>query len=112
MNIRKCTVAVFMAVTSVLPAVSYATSQWHSTDSEAGVIYQPDHFKSNTTRTEVVAGVGKARSDGTLVVGERGDPVPSVKTAGADKTRQQVTDEMRNQSPAERQAQMQLLAGS
>jgi len=111
MNIRQCTVAVFVAVTSAVPAVSSATSQRHANDSEAGVIYQPDHFKSTTTRAEVVAGTEKARNDGTLVVGER-EPVPAVKTAGAGKTRQQVIDEMRNQTPAERQAQMQLLAGS
>lgn len=111
MNIRKSSVAIFSAVVFALPAVSYANSQWHATDTEAGVTYKPDHFKSNATRAGQAAEVQAARNSGTLAIGERG-AAPAVKTAGGEKTRSQVIDEMRSQTPAERQAQQQLLAGS
>ncbi|MCC6889858.1 MAG: hypothetical protein IT536_15110, partial [Hyphomicrobiales bacterium] len=41
---------------------------------------------------------------------QRGAPLP-IKNAGPAKTRQQVIDEMRNESPEQRRARMELTAG-
>ena len=110
MNIRKYTVMPLLAATLALPALAYASSQWHEPIGEAVVISHPDHVKSKKTRAEVQAEVEAARKDGTLERMSRGAPLPP-KGIGPAKTRQQVIDELRNQTPEERQAQAQLHAG-
>jgi len=51
-----------------------------------------------------------ARKDGTLALLQRGAPVP-VKSSEPPKSRQQVIDEMRAESPDARRARLELLTG-
>lgn len=110
MNIRKYTVMSFIAAALAMPALSYANSEWHTPIGEAVVTYHPDHVQSKKTRAEAQAEVEAARKDGTLEKMSRGAPLPP-KSTGPAKTRQQVIDELRNQTPEERRAQAQLHAG-
>ena len=51
-----------------------------------------------------------ARRDGTLALIQRGAALP-IKNAGPTKTRQQVIEEMRSESPKQRRARMELTTG-
>lgn len=97
--------------TLVLSGLSQATSIYHAADGEAGYTYHPDHFKSTKSRADVLVELEAARKDGTLAMMQRGAPLP-VKNAGPTKTRQQVIDEMRSESPEERRVRMQSTSGS
>ncbi len=96
--------------TLVLPGLSQATSIYHAADGEAGYTYHPDHFKSTKSRADVLAEFEAARRDGTLALMERGAPLP-LENAGPAKTRQQVIEEMRNESPEQRRARMDSTTG-
>lgn len=102
------TVAAISAL--ALPTLSQATSIYHAAGGEAGFTYHPDHATNGKARTEVLAELETARKDGTLALIQRGAPLP-IKNAGPAKTRQQVIDEMRNESPEQRRARMELTAG-
>jgi len=93
-----------------LPGLSQATSIYHAAGGEAGFTYHPDHATNGKARAEVLAELEAARKDGTLALIQRGAPLP-IKNAGPAKTRQQVIDEMRNESPEQRRARMELTAG-
>lgn len=93
-----------------LPMAAQAESIWHPANTEAGVTYHPDHFKSTKTRAQVVTEVESARKDGSLVLLQRGLPLP-IKSSEAPKTRQQVIDEMRNETPEARRARLELYPG-
>lgn len=99
-----------LALSLVLPLAANANSVWHPASGEAGVTYHPDHFKSTKTRAQVMAEVDAARKDGTLALLQRGAPLP-IKSSEPPKTRQQVIDEMRAESPAARQARLELQTG-
>ena len=58
----------------------------------------------------MLAELEAARKDGSLALMQRGAPVP-IKNAGPAKTRQQVIDEMRNESPEQRRARVELTTG-
>ncbi|MFY9514586.1 MAG: DUF4148 domain-containing protein [Rubrivivax sp.] len=98
------------AVVFGAPALAQANSVWHPAIGEAGVVERGDHFKSTKTRAEVMAEAEAARKDGSLLLIERGLPLPA-KGVGTAKTRQQVKDEMRSESPQDRRARMDLLIG-
>lgn len=93
-----------------LPGLAHADSMYHPANGEVGFTYYPEHFKSTKTRAEVIAEVEAARKDGTLRFYQLGLPVP-VKNAGPGKTRQQVIDEMRSETPEQRRARMELSIG-
>ena len=57
-----------------------------------------------------MAEVDAARKDGTLLLLQRGAPLP-VKSSQPPKTRQQVIDEMRAESPEARRARIELYPG-
>lgn len=102
------TVAVITAV--ALPGLSQATSLYHSANTDAGYTYHPDHAKNGKTRAEVRAEVDAARKDGTLALMQRNAPLP-IKSTGPGKTRQEVIDEMRNESPEARRVRLESIAG-
>lgn len=105
------TVAAIAAISALaLPALSQATSIYHAASSEVGFTYHPDHATNGKTRAEVLAELEAARKDGTLELIQRGAPLP-IKNAGPAKTRQQVIDEMRNESLEKRRARMELTTG-
>lgn len=99
-----------IAIAMSFPLAAQASSVWHPAPGEAGVTYHPVHFKSTKTRAQVMAEVDAARKDGTLLLLQRGAPLP-VKSSQPPKTRQQVIDEMRAESPEARRARIELYPG-
>ena len=110
MNLFRLALVPATAFVIALPLAAQANSVWHTTSGEAGVTYHPDHLKSTKTRAQVMAEVDAARKDGTLALLQRGAPVP-VKSSEPPKTRQQVIDEMRAESPDARRTRLELLTG-
>ncbi len=101
--------AVILAM--ALPMAAQADSSWHPANNQQGYTYHPDHFKSAKTRAQVIAEVEAARKDGSLMLLQRGLPLP-VESSVAPKTRQQVIDEMRNETPQARRARLEMYSGS
>jgi len=99
-----------VALATALPMAAQADSMWHPAPTEEGFTSHPDHFKSTKTRAQVTAEVEAARKDGSLALLQRGLPLP-IKSTEAPKTRQQVMDEMRNESPESRRARQELYSG-
>jgi len=110
MNAFRLALVPAVAFAFTLPLAAQANSVWHTAGGEAGVTYHPEHFKSAKTRAQVMAEVDAARKDGTLALLQRGAPLP-VKSSEPPKTRQQVIDEMRAESPDARRARLELLTG-
>jgi len=110
MNAFRLALVPAAAFAFTLPLAAQANSVWHPAAGEAGVTYHPEHFKGTKTRAQVMAEVDAARKDGTLVLLQRGAPVP-VKSSEPPKSRQQVIDEMRAESPDARRARLELLTG-
>ncbi|WP_028603836.1 DUF4148 domain-containing protein [Ottowia thiooxydans] len=78
------------------PNLAHANSPWHQGNGDV-VSFTPEHVNAKT-REQVVAETNTARADGTLRFYQRG-LTPPAKTPVQPKSRQQVLDEMRNQSP-------------
>ena len=110
MNFRKHAALPLVALAMTLPVMAQANSLYHPADTDAGYTEHPDHWKSTKTRAQVMAEVDAARKDGTLALLQRGAPLP-VKSSEPPKTRQQVIDEMRAESPDARRARLELLTG-
>lgn len=112
MNAFRIALVPAVAFAFTLPLAAQANSVWHPAGGEAGVTYHPEHFKSTKTRAQVMAELEAARKDGTLALlqSESGAPLP-VKSSEPPKTRQQVIDEMRAESPDARRARLELLTG-
>ena len=89
-----------------LPGMASAAYE-HPANNEQGVIVHPEHFKSEKTREQVIAEAKAAMQQGLLSYGESNYPMP-VPNVGPGKTRQQVINEMLNESPAERDARLRL----
>jgi len=107
-KIAFATVAVISAV--ALPGLAQATSLYHSANTDAGYTYHPDHVTNGKTRAEVRAEVEAARKDGTLALMQRNAPLP-IKSTGPGKTRQEVIDEMRHESPEARRVRLESTSG-
>lgn len=110
MNFRKYAGLPFVALALSLPLMAQANSLYHPAQNNAGYTKHPDHWQSTKTRAEVLAEVEAARKDGTLALMQRNAPLP-MKATGPGKTRQQVIDEMRNESPEQRRMRMELHSG-
>lgn len=110
MNIRQATLLSVITAAITLPGLSFANSVWHPASGEAGFTDHPDHFKSTKTRADVRTELEAARKDGTLALMQRGAPVPA-KAVGPGKMRQEVLNEVHNESPAARRARMELHSG-
>ncbi len=110
MNFRKHAAMPLVALALTLPVLAQANSLYHPTAGEAGFTEHPDHWKSTKTRAEVLAEVEAARKDGTLLLIQRGAPLPQ-KATGPAKTRQQVIAEIRNEPAGERRARLALQTG-
>ncbi|MBW7835008.1 MAG: DUF4148 domain-containing protein, partial [Simplicispira suum] len=74
-------------------------------NNEIGVIVHPEHFKSDKTRAQVKAEAEAAMQQGRLSYGESNYLIRTP-DAGPGKTREQVTNELLNESPAEREARL------
>ena len=93
----------------VAPTVSYA-DVWHRTTTDVGWTYHPDHGESTKTRADVMRELEQAKADGSYEYFRRGLPMPDT-NAGPGKTREQVLQELKNVTPAER-AYMEELYGA
>ena len=89
-----------------LPGMASAAYE-HPANNEKGVIVHPEHFKSEKTREQVIAEAKAAMQQGLLSYGESNYPMP-VPNVGPGKTRQEVINEMLNESPAERSERLRL----
>ncbi|WP_423456595.1 DUF4148 domain-containing protein [Ottowia sp. VDI28] len=103
---RKFFTSLIVAGLLAVPALSHADSIWHNGNGES-VRYAPEHWRSTKTRADVRVELEAAKADGTLPLIQRGLPAPA-KSAQAPKTRQQVIDELRNESPQGRLAREEL----
>lgn len=94
-----------------LPGMA-AAEYWHPADTEAGVVVHTEHIKSEKTREQVRAEAEAALRQGRLSYGEsnypRGGNAASVTSS---KSRQQVIDEIRNETAAQREARQRLYSG-
>lgn len=91
-----------------LPGLASA-EYWHPANNEAGVVVHEEHFQSTKTRAQVQAEIVAARQQGCMSFGEGGYPC-ATPDKGPGKTRAQVIEELRNESAAERAAQLSLMA--
>lgn len=105
------TTAAVMAVVLAMPGLAAANTYWHQTNTEAGVKTYPEHFQSSKTREQVRAEAEAAVREGGHARFMGSNYPAAVKSEGAGKTRQQVVDEMMKETPAERNARQQALAG-
>jgi hypothetical protein len=110
MNFRTHAALPLVALAMTLPVLAQANSLYHPAQGEVGFTEHPDHWKSTKTRAQVMAEVEAARKDGTLALIQRGAPLP-IKNTGPAKTRQQVIDEMRSESPMQRQLRLEQYVG-
>nr|WP_145914923.1 DUF4148 domain-containing protein [Comamonas thiooxydans] len=99
-----------MATVLAMPGVAVADTYWHPTNNEAGVKAYPGHFKSSQTRDQVRAEAANAVRDGGDTRMRAGN-YPAVKSTGPEKTRQQVIDELTKETPSQRDARNQAMAG-
>ncbi len=94
-----------------LPGIASA-EYMHPANNQAGVVVHPEHFKSEKTREQVRAEAEAAMRQGRLSYGESNYPRGAeAAPATSNKTRQQVIDEMRNQTSAQREARRLLYSG-
>lgn len=83
----------------------------HSTNTEKGYVVYPEHFKSDKTREQVQAEAAELVKNGGAD-SFRGNKYPRANSAEASsKTRQQVIDELVNESPAQRKAREAMYRG-
>lgn len=94
-----------VAALFAVPNLAYADTAWHSANGNV-VRFTPEHIGSNT-REQVVAELDAARANGTLKYIQMSVPIPTEASAST-KTRQQVINEMRNQSPEQLRASREL----
>ena len=89
-----------------LPGMASAAYE-HPANNEIGVIVHSEHFKSDKTRAQVKAEAEAAMLQGRLSYGESNYPIRTL-DAGPGKTREQVINELRSESPVERDARLRL----
>ncbi len=111
MNFRKSLLAAAYATALVAPAVSFSASEFHPANGEIGYTHHPDHAaKSSLSRDQVAAEVEAARNAGWLYSAKRTGIFP-MKSPGAAKTRDQVVNELHNETAAERRTRMEQNTG-
>lgn len=109
---------IFSSITAVsamvtilaMPGVAAANSYWHQANTETGVNTYPEHFQSTKTREQLREEAGAAAREGAIRFMGSNYPAP-VKSDGAGKSRKQVIEEMTSETPAQRSARQQEMAG-
>ena len=83
---------------------AFASSYIHQTNTEKGYVTYPEHFKSERTRAEVQAEAAAFVKQGGSDAFRGGNFPPRDTSAASGKTREQVVNEFRSQTPQERKA--------
>jgi hypothetical protein len=91
------------------PVAASAASAWHQGNGDV-VTFTPEHIGAKRQRAEVRAEVNAASEARTLGSYQRG-VLPPARNSAAPKTRVQVIEEMRNQTPEQLRAQKELFGG-
>jgi len=97
------------AITLALPGTASAAYE-HPANNEQGVTVHPDHFVSQKTRAQVKAETEAALKQGGLSFGESSFP-REIPSSGSSKTREQVIQELRDESPSAREARLRSISG-
>lgn len=96
-------IAIAAASAAALSLPATASAEYlHPASGEASFIVHPEHFNSTRTRAQVAAEAAAAVQAGSLASGNRA--YPPTRLTSSTKTRQQVIEELRNETPAERAA--------
>lgn len=96
-------------ISLALPGTASAAYE-HPANNEQGVTIHPDHFVSQKTRAQVKAETEAAVRQGGLSFGESSFP-REIPHSESSKTREQVIQELREESPSEREARLQSISG-
>ena len=89
---------------------TFASGYIHSTNSEKGYVVHPEHFKSDKTRAQVQAETAEfVKNGGTDSF--RSSNYPPLESQASTMTRKQVMDELKNESPAQRKARLEMIRG-
>ena len=107
MSQRHLSISLLLAL--ALPGMASAAYE-HPTNTEAGVAVYPEHFISQKTREQVKAETEAAMREGRLSFGESSFPMAPTVT-GPGKSREEVLQELRNETPAAREARNRAMAG-
>lgn len=83
---------------------AFASSYIHQTNTEKGYVTYPEHFKSERTRAEVQAEAAAFVKQGGSDAFRGGNFPPRDTSVASGKTREQVVNEFRSQTPQERKA--------
>ena len=90
----------------VLPGVAMADSYWHPANNEAGVTTYPEHFRSSKTREQVKAEAAEAVRQGGSSRFNSGAYPADLSQTGGGKTRQEVINELLQETPEQREARL------
>ncbi len=93
---------------------AFASSYIHPKNSETGYVVYPDHFRSDKTRAQVQAETAEfLKNGGTNVFRNSNYPLvdSSPSQQSSNKTRQQVLDELLNETPEQRKARREMYRG-
>lgn len=97
------------AIALAAPTISVASSAVHFVGGELGYVEHQGFVKSTKSRAEVIAELNAATKDGSLLAQHLSTqfslPVPAAHT-GPARTRAEVLAELRSETPAQRQARM------
>ncbi|MEX8193801.1 DUF4148 domain-containing protein [Comamonas guangdongensis] len=95
----------------ILPGAAMADSYWHPANNEAGVKTYPEHFRSSKTRGQVRAEAETALRQGGASRFNSGAYPADVPQAVSGRSRQEVVQELLNETPAQREARQRAFGG-
>ncbi|MDR0225799.1 MAG: DUF4148 domain-containing protein [Burkholderiaceae bacterium] len=99
------------ATALALPGVAMASGYIHPANNEAGATVHPSHFQSSTTRAQVIADAEAAvREGGSSRFNTGKYPAPKAQ-ASQGKSRQDVINELMQETPAQREARQRAMGG-
>lgn len=99
------------AAALALPGAAMAAGYVHPANNEAGATIHPSHFQSSKTRAQVMADAAAAVREGGSSRFNQGVYPAQAQQAGAGKTRQEVINELLQETPAQRDARQRSMGG-
>ena len=99
------------ATAMALPGIAMAAGYMHPATNEAGVTVHPSHFQSSKTRDQVMAQAeASVRQSGAARFNQGAYPARAPQ-ADAARTRQDVVNELLQETPAQRDARQRSMGG-